>query len=155
MADSNEKHPPTVASSLHSEQSNDILPHEGQEGDTVSNDNNSSSKEEASFELEGDISDDESDEVSLMVVDEKELANAMQEAGISIKVLHRTISCSNLRRVHGAFRVLWCWRHAHPLGKTFYFVLHTRPSSRALPVESGAKQFIQSIDQSMIRLGES
>lgn len=51
------------------------------------NDNNSSSpREDAPFDLEADISDDESDEVSLLVVDEEELASAIQEAGISIQV---------------------------------------------------------------------
>lgn len=47
---------------------------------------NNNSKEDAPFDLEADISDDESDEVSLLVVDEEELASAMQEAGISIQV---------------------------------------------------------------------
>lgn len=46
----------------------------------------SNNQEDVSFEVEANISDDDSDEVSLMVVDEEELANAMQEAGISIRV---------------------------------------------------------------------
>lgn len=50
------------------------------------NNNNSSPREDVPFDLEADISDDESDEVSLLVVDEEELASAMQEAGISIQV---------------------------------------------------------------------
>lgn len=52
----------------------------------IINDNNSSPREDAPFDLEADISDDESDEVSLLVVDDEELASAMQEAGISIQV---------------------------------------------------------------------
>lgn len=54
----------------------------------INNDNNNdnSTREDAPFDLEADISDDESDEVSLLVVDEGEIASAMQEAGISIQV---------------------------------------------------------------------
>lgn len=59
----------------------------GRNDDTnIDNNNSSSPREDAPFDLEADISDDESDEVSLLVVDEEELASAMQEAGISIQV---------------------------------------------------------------------
>lgn len=50
---------------------------EGEEGDS-----SSSSRSQRSIIS----SSDSSDEVSLLVVDEEELANAMREAGISIKV---------------------------------------------------------------------
>lgn len=43
-----------------------------------------SAEEDASFELDSDMSDDE---VSLLEVDDSELSSAMKEAGISFKVL--------------------------------------------------------------------
>lgn len=53
----------------------------------INNNKKSGSLEEATFDLAADMSDDGSDdEVSLLVVDEEELASAMQEAGISIQV---------------------------------------------------------------------
>lgn len=48
--------------------------------------NSNSNSEDANFELSSNISDDDSDEVSLLVVDDQELTNIMQEAGISVEV---------------------------------------------------------------------
>lgn len=48
--------------------------------------NSNSNSEDANFELSSNISDHDSDEVSLLVVDDQELKNVMQEAGISIEV---------------------------------------------------------------------
>lgn len=59
----------------------------GKEKDDECKQNNSNNNsEDANFELSSNLSDHDSDEVSLLVVDDQELTNVMQEAGISIEV---------------------------------------------------------------------
>lgn len=84
MADSSKEHSPHFASAKESDD-------EGKQNNNNSSSNSSS--EDANFDQSSNLSDHDSDEVSLMVVDEEELASVMQEAGISIQV-----SCVSLQQ---------------------------------------------------------